>query len=209
MRDKAITILICSLALLIASCDSTTQNQKETTESKTSYTILDSFNGLKIMMNTDSQNGHTYTVSVGDSQASRVFFAREHSTIESTTIEQIKWANKDYMDYRVAYRTFGEYSYGSNIGGWEKKFHFVELIDGKTGQSYFKAQPYFWSFEEHNLTSDTSHPLAATSCHFQYRIILEPDENLMRIDSLIGSCLPDYEEGEYIFQNNELVLNKD
>lgn len=128
---------------------------------------------------------------------------------DSITFDVVQWASKDYEDFKIEYLVKGEHSYGNNLGGWERKYRYIELMDGETGKVYLKMEPYSYSFEEHNITGDTTHPLAATSCHFQYEIEFVSDKDEMRVSDLQGSCLPDFEEGLYKFKDNELVLTKE
>mgnify|MGYP000194250413 CR=1 FL=1 len=167
--------------------------------------------GLGAMVETDkASEKNRYRFRFADTaKDSKIIFEEPVSNLDTIDIRIIKWGEKKYADVMLSYGAIGEHSYGKGLGGWKRKFLWVELFDGQTGESYFKAEPYSYSFEEHNITGDTSHPLAATSCFFLYKIDWNFDANLMTISDLLGSCLPDLEEGRYNFKNNRLVLTKE
>lgn len=206
------TTIFCSILLIALSCNSDKSHEANTKSSPRPVLRIDtlaSTGPLLIRKISDNKDVDQYELIFGDADSARTLLASRKTQLDSIHIDTIQWGSKAYPDFRLSYKTYGEHSYGQYLGGWEKKYKHLELIDGKSGQLYFKAEPYSWSFEEHNITGDTSHPLAATSCFFQYQIYFFPGENFLVIDNLEGPCLPDLESGKYIFKNNELLLKKD
>jgi|GEM_PF-3877326 len=209
-------LFLLTVAFATLACSKKAQKQAQSTETPRAeaveHHLIDSIevNGTWVYIDSVVRSEVHFFALIADSIFNPVIGLEENAEITlQPVLDKIKWSSKGYEDLKLSYRTFAEHQYGTNIGGWEREFHFIELHDGKTGDKYFTAEHFSHSSEEHSISKDTSHPLASTSCFFQYQIEFKPERDFLKIHSLDGSCLPDLEEGIYKFANNKLVLTRD